>query len=83
MYLFDTTTPPPQSRSKIAHLFAVTYKEQRFTSSSKYLPAGFGEKVCSICLLCASGILQKVLWGFVFVFQFGFFNEVKKEEKKG
>lgn len=79
MYLFDT----PPSRSKIAHLFAVTYKAQRFTSSSKYLSAGFGEKVCSICLLCASGNLEKVLWGFVFVFWFVFFNESEKGRKEG
>lgn len=73
--------PPP---SKTAHVIAVTYKKQRFIFP--YL----AEKVCSICLLCASGNLQRVLWGFVVVVGFfclvslvwlGFFNEVKKEEK--
>lgn len=44
--------------SKLAHVIAATYKEQRFTSS--YF-AGFEEKVCSICLLLASWNLQSVL----------------------
>lgn len=57
-YLFYYSLP-----SQIAHVFAVTYREQRFAFSAKYL-AGFGEKLCSICLLCASGTFRK-FFGFL------------------